>query len=129
MWDSSGLWKMSGIRGRLGEALCAEYLRKRGYEILAAGYHSRFGEIDIIAAKRGIVAFVEVKLRSDARFAAAREAVSASKQEKLRRTALFWLSENGDSLQPRFDVCEIYLPQGEQAARARINYMENAFGG
>ncbi|MBO5646081.1 MAG: YraN family protein [Clostridia bacterium] len=118
---------MSKLRGRLGEELCAAYLRRRGYEILSVSYHSRYGEIDIIAAKGGIVAFTEVKLRENGTFAAALEAVDSHKRERIRRTALMWLSENGDALQPRFDVCEIYLPAGTDPARAKINYLENAF--
>ena len=118
---------MSKLRGRMGEDICAAYLRRRGYEILASSYHSRYGEIDIIAAKGGIVAFVEVKLRENGSFAAALEAVDAHKRERIRRTALMWLAANGDALQPRFDVCEIYLPAGAQPSGAKINYMENAF--
>jgi len=54
---------MSTLRGRQGEAMAAQYLRKHGYDVIAAGYHSRFGEIDLIARKRKQIVFVEVKLR------------------------------------------------------------------
>lgn len=115
------------LRGRMGEALCAEHLRKKGYELLASGYRSRFGEIDLIAKKRGVVAFVEVKLRRDDRFAAAMEQVGPQKQERIRKTALAWIAQNGDALQPRFDVCEVYLPEDGDARAAKINYLEDAF--
>ncbi|MBR3691645.1 MAG: YraN family protein [Clostridia bacterium] len=118
---------MNKLRGRMGEELAAAYLRRKGYEILAAGYHSRYGEIDIVAAKKGIVAFVEVKLRDNGSFAAAMEAVDRHKQEKLRRTALMWIAQNGDALQPRFDVCEVYMPARTDPAKAKISYKENAF--
>ena len=56
---------MSTLLGSWGEAKSAEYLRKNGYKIEAMNYNSRFGEIDIIARKKKIIAFVEVKLRKD----------------------------------------------------------------
>ena len=115
------------LRGRMGEAITAEYLRRRGYRLLGTNYRSRFGEIDLIAARRGIVAFVEVKLRANAGFAAALEQVGSAKQERIRKTALLWIAEHGEELQPRFDVCEVYLPIGAQEKDARLNYIENAF--
>lgn len=109
------------LQGRAGEACAAEYLRKKGWEIIAASYRSRFGEIDLIARRRGTVAFVEVKLRRSDAFAAACEAVDARKQERLRRTAACWLAESGGDWDCRFDVIEVYTGSG------RINHIENAF--
>lgn len=109
------------LAGREGEARAAQYLRRRGWTVLDANYRSRFGEIDLIARKRNTVAFVEVKLRRDARFAAAAEAVTPRKQEKLRLTAQQWIAEHGDALDLRFDIIEIYTASGE------INHIENAF--
>ena len=48
----------ASLVGRRGEAQAADYLRRRGYRIIEAGYRSRYGEIDLIAEKRGIVAIV-----------------------------------------------------------------------
>ncbi len=50
--------------GLFGEAETAKYLRKNGYTLLAHSYRCRFGEIDLIAQKKGMLCFVEVKLRS-----------------------------------------------------------------
>ncbi len=116
------------LRGRMGEALAADYLRRKRYTLLACNYHSRFGEIDLIAKKRGVVAFVEVKLRADGAFLSAMEQVDAHKRERILRTAMCWIAAHNDGLQPRFDVCEIYLPRGEDPSKARVNYLENAFG-
>ena len=116
------------LAGREGEARAAQYLRRHGWTVLDANYRSRFGEIDLIARKRNTVAFVEVKLRRDARFAAAAEAIHAAaeavtprKQERLRLTAQQWIAEHGDALDLRFDIIEIYTVSGE------INHIENAF--
>ena len=70
----------SNLLGAWGEALAAEYLRKKRYKILASGYRCRFGEIDLIAASRTYLVFVEVKLRKSADFAQAREFVDLKKQ-------------------------------------------------
>lgn len=85
------------------------------------------GEIDIIAEDGRYLAFVEVKLRKDGRYGAACEAVTLSKQRKLRVTAEFYLMRHPTSLQPRFDVAEVYAPQGISTERPDIYYIENAF--
>ena len=116
------------LLGRWGEALVAEDLRKRGYAILASGYRSRFGEIDLIAADRGHLVFVEVKLRRDDAFAPGRAAVDLRKQARLRTTAELYLAAHPENtLQPRFDVAEVYAPRGMQTGKPHIIYIENAF--
>ena len=109
------------LRGRAGEASAAAYLRKKGWEIVAASYRCRFGEIDLIARKKRTVAFVEVKLRKNDRFAPAYEAVTERKRERLRTTAACWLAEDGGDWDCRFDVVEIYTDSGE------LRHIENAF--
>ena len=115
------------LSGAWGEALAAEYLRKKRYKILAAGYRSRFGEIDLIAQDKKYLLFVEVKLRKNSDFARAMEYVDRRKQDRLRVTASMYLSENPTKLQPRFDVIEIYAPEGTETANPEINHMEDAF--
>ncbi len=117
----------SKLLGAWGEATAAEYLRKKRYKLLATGYHSRFGEIDLIVRDSRYIVFVEVKLRKTAKFAAAREYVDLRKQDKIRTTAAVYLSSNPTVLQPRFDVIEIYAPEGCATARPEIIHMEDAF--
>jgi putative endonuclease len=114
------------LLGKWGEAVAAEFLRKKGYEIVGVNYKSRFGELDLIAKKGKIVAFIEVKLRKNPDFAYARENVGASKQKRIKTTAEIWISENRCGLQPRFDVIEIYAPEGYNG-KADIEHIENAF--
>jgi len=113
--------------GRWGEALAAEELRKKGYTILASGWRCRFGEIDLIAANRSYICFVEVKLRKNAAYGQAAAFVDRRKQEKLRTTAQMYLAEHQTTLQPRFDVFEIYAPQGTGTAKPVFHHLENAF--
>lgn len=117
----------SNLLGAWGEALAAEYLRKKHYKILASGYRCRFGEIDLIAANRTYLVFVEVKLRKSPNFAAAMEYVDYRKQERLRATASMYLAQNPTQLRCRFDVIEIYAPEGLNTAHPQINHMEDAF--
>ena len=79
--------------GSWGEERAAQYLRRRGYKILARNYSCRGGEIDVIASRGKYVAFVEVKLRKSAAFAEAREFVTRAKQQRIIMTAELWLGE------------------------------------
>ena len=71
--------------------------------------------------------FVEVKLRKSDSFAKAYEFVDVYKQNRLRSTAALYLSQNPTQLQPRFDVIEIYAPEGTETVRPEIIHMEDAF--
>ena len=115
------------MSGAWGEALAAQYLQKKRYKVIATNYRSRFGEIDLIVCNRKYLVFVEVKLRKSARFAQAREYVDTRKQDKLRVTASLYLSQYPTDLQPRFDVIEIYAPEGMATAAPEIYHMEDAF--
>ncbi|BDF67570.1 UPF0102 protein [Oscillospiraceae bacterium] len=115
------------LLGRWGEALVAADLRGKGFDLVAAGWHCRMGEIDLIASDGRYLCFVEVKLRKNARFAQAREAVDRRKQEKLRLAAQLYLAENPTWLQPRFDVAEVYAPEGTATRQPKIQYIEDAF--
>ena len=117
----------SDLLGGWGEALAAEYLRKKRYEIVASRYRCRFGEIDLIVKNKKYLAFVEVKLRKSGSFAAAREFVDYRKQNRLRTTASIYLAQNPTNLQPRFDVIEIYAPEGMDTVNPVINHLEGAF--
>ena len=117
----------SKLTGAWGEALAAEYLRKHRFTVVAAGYHCRFGEIDLIVQDKKHLVFVEVKLRKSADFAAAMEYVDRRKQEKLRTAAQLYLGQHPTQLQPRFDVVEIYAPQGRDTVSPLVRRLENAF--
>lgn len=117
----------SRLLGRWGEGLAADYLRQRGYQILASGWRCRYGEIDLIAADETYLCFVEVKLRRSDAYGRAGEFVDWRKREKLRSTAQMYLTEHPTQLQPRFDVVEIYAPQGLRTQKPEIALWENAF--
>ena len=115
------------LLGKWGEALVAEDLRKKGWQVLAAGYRCRLGEIDLISRKGRFIVFLEVKLRKSEDYGRAAEAVDRRKQSRLRATAQLYLAQRPTDLQPRFDVAEVYAPQGMETPAPRIGYIENAF--
>lgn len=115
------------LLGRWGEALAADELRRKGFRVVAAGWTCRFGEIDLVAEDKKYISFTEVKLRKNADFAQAREFVDRRKQERVRAAAQMYLVEHPTQLQPRFDVVEIYTPDGMQTKRPKLIFLENAF--
>ena len=97
--------------GKIGEQLAARYLRNNGYKILSQNFRmGRYGEIDIIADKEGVLTFIEVKTRTSKRFGSPAESVTYDKQRKIRRVAEYYLMITGKmSCMPviAFDVIEI----------------------
>lgn len=118
--------------GGFGEALCCDYLKEKGYQILFCNYSCAWGEIDVIAKKGTYIAFVEVKTRSENSMVSPVEAVTPSKRRKIIKTATCYLNgycgASCAALQPRFDIAQIYLQRGEVLTATRIEYIENAFG-
>jgi putative endonuclease len=102
-------------RGRCGEDMAWEYLRKRGYKILERNYRCRYGEIDLIAKDGETIVFVEVKSRRSAAFGEPEASVGLAKQKKISTVALCYLEEKYLHDQPaRFDVVSILTVAGEQ---------------
>lgn len=119
----------AALLGRWGEKQAAGYLHQKGYRLSAAGYRCRMGEIDLIAQKGRELAFVEVKLRRNARFAEPREQVTAAKQRRILLAARNFLAQHPEYGEHycRFDVAEVYAPDGLQTAKPEIRYYEHAF--
>ena len=117
----------NNIVGAWGESVAAEYLKKKHFKIVAMNYRCRFGEIDLIVSNKSYLVFVEVKLRKSNQFANACEFVDYHKQNRLRTTADYFLSEYQTNLQPRFDVIEIYAPDGVDTRNPVILHLEDAF--
>ena len=94
---------------KAGEAAARGYLTRAGYRIVDCNFRTRFGEIDIIAQAGEYLVFVEVKYRADASKGNPLEAVGPAKQERVRRTAAWYLMKKGISQEVpcRFDVVGI----------------------
>lgn len=112
--------------GDFGERVAALYLEKKGYKILCRNYRVKGGEIDIIAEKDGIIAFVEVKTRAPDYISGGFEAVTNRKKRLIIKTAEQYSFKHPHELQPRFDAVEI-ITDGKRVTG--FNYVENAFDG
>ena len=94
--------------GDAGEERACEYLRRRGWTIAARNVRRGPGEIDIVARKRGVIAFIEVKRRTSTRFGSPAEAVNPEKRKRIARAAAIYMQERGmEDSKIRFDVIEI----------------------
>ncbi|WP_277668287.1 YraN family protein [Caproiciproducens galactitolivorans] len=116
---------MNNASGKTGEDYAARYLEDMGFQITARNYHSRFGEIDIIAENKEFIVFVEVKTRNKNYEVSPLEAVSLGKQKKIGKTAILYLQSNPSDLQPRFDVIGMTTDAGNRILS--IEHIENAF--
>jgi putative endonuclease len=114
---------VSTEKGRKAENKAALYLRIRGYRILDRNARLGRGELDIVAVKNDILAFIEVKLRPDRD--AGLLSVHADKQARLRSAATSWLVCHPafQHLQCRFDL--IILTPGK--LRSRIEHLQDVF--
>ena len=115
------------LLGAFGEDAACRYLKRQGYKIEGRNYACRLGEVDIIARDRKYIVFVEVKLRKNADFGTAAEFVTPAKQRRVILTAQMWLRLNPTNLQPRFDVIEVYAPDGLETKKPEIHHLEDAY--
>ena len=110
--------------GRIGEAVAARWLRRRGWRVVAERFRSGRRDVDLIVERGGTVAFVEVKTRRDTAFGDPIEAVSWRKRRELIRSAKVWTDRFGPpGVSYRFDVIGVVVIGQD----ARIRYVENAF--
>ncbi|MGR6432284.1 YraN family protein [Rhizobium sp. PAMB 3174] len=112
--DGSSRKRSAYRRGLLSEYIAAVFLMFRGYRILSVRYRTKVGEIDIIARRGDLVAFVEVKARAGEN--AAIDAVGYSTQRRIRSASEIWLSRQPDyaRLSWRYDIVAVvpwHLPR------------------
>lgn len=111
--------KENGSKRALGfqhEEEAVRYLKDQGYRILCRNFSCRQGEIDIVAKEGCYLCFVEVKYRGTARWGDSLSAVDFRKQQRISRTALYYLARHGYGAETpcRFDVVGI-RPQGQHS--------------
>ena len=110
--------------GKWGEDLAAEYLLQKGYSILERNYRCPYGEIDIIAFRNGMIAFVEVKTRNSLKFGRPAASVTKTKQDKIHSTGFTYLSASPLRFKGfSFDVIEILRLQD----KTTINHLPHCF--
>ena len=87
-----GRWR----EGQRGERLAAEHLVGIGYQIIARNQYTRWGEIDLVALKKGHLCFVEVRSWRTAKFGDSAEWIPPKKLARMARLADAWTAEHGD---------------------------------
>ena len=111
--------------GQRGEALVAEWYERAGYEILDRNWRRREGELDLVLGRGRAVVFCEVKTRSSNRFGAPVEAITRTKQRRIRVLAGLWLRERAlGGRDVRFDVASVMVERGGDPV---IDVLEGAF--
>lgn len=120
--------------GVLGEKIAEKYLIKKGYKILARNYVPKFvsgplrGEIDIIAKKKDVISFVEVKALQNGggEIFLPEDKVDFSKQRKIMKMAESWLMENKISLDNKWQIDVISAIIDFENKKAKLRHFQNA---
>ena len=111
--------------GDFGENIARAFLESKGYTILAQNFRFKRREIDIIVCDNEYIVFIEVKTRTNIAFSLPSQSVSAAKQNSIISAAQGWLFENETTLQPRFDVIEIY--RNIKTDKNYVRHIQSAF--
>lgn len=115
----------STLLGAYGEQLAGKYLRQNGYKIKAANFKTYTGEIDVIALKKDVLCFIEVKTRQVGGMFPPADAVDVHKQENIRSCASVYINKWAPNTKNmRFDIIEVIVDGREFKS---LNHIENAF--
>jgi len=115
------------VTGIAGEEYTARLVEEMGMRVLERNFTSRTGEIDLIAQHGQSICFIEVKTRREGGMVSGELAITAAKQRKIIKTALYWMMMRKNRLQPRFDVCVVVT--GRDGGPISHEYYEAAFDG
>jgi putative endonuclease len=111
--------------GDRGEQLAAGFLADRGWVILHRNYRIGHREIDLVARRNEVVAFIEVKTRGGLGYGHPLEAITRKKRKEIQQVAAAWIEAHGSPNDVyRFDAVAILLPAGGQP---HIEHVEDAW--
>jgi len=106
--------------GKFGQDLSAEFLQKRGCQIIDHNFYTRLGEIDLIARDKNQLVFVEVKTRLGHNFGLPEEALNSDKAKKMKEAASEYLMQNNiNSDNYRFDLIAVEINKRDKKAQIR----------
>ncbi len=105
--------------GLKGERSARRFLKRKGYKILEKNFKSPFGEVDVIARRGEVIAFIEVKTRLTDSFGSPSQAVTPERQKRYFNAARYYFAGRQIDFVVRFDIIEVF--------RGEINHIENAF--
>jgi putative endonuclease len=114
-------------KGRLAEDMACRHLQRQGLSLLQKNFHSRFGEIDLIMQHEQTLVFVEVRYRKNRDFGGPAASITQAKQEKIQKTALYYMQHKGREFNARFDVLAICGDDLRKPQQLHIEWIKNAF--
>ena len=117
--------------GEIGENVAVHFLQTKGYSIVERNYTKKWGEIDIVAQKEGILHFIEVKAKSidfninhiQVDYYKPEDGMHPWKIQRLSRTIQTYLIERKIKREWQFDLITLYLD--DKAKKAKVGFMEN----
>lgn len=112
------------LLGKKGEKFTIKYLKKHKYKILLRNFNNHIGEIDIIAANKEYIVFVEVKTRHDDTLLPPRFSVDTKQKNNIINTSEYFMRKYKTDLKRRYDISEVFV---DKKGDMSINYIENAF--
>ena len=116
------------IQGRKAETHVARWLKLRGWKILAQRFKVSEGEVDLIARRKNIIAFVEVKQRQT--LPVTEDIVTETNVSRVMAAAEIWVEQDFDSLGTEFEIrFDLALIEGDVGPLSKVKYIENAFIG
>lgn len=122
------------VTGDLGEAIAARFVKRQEFHIITRNYRKKWGELDIVAVKDGILHFFEVKSTKVSRFTRIRDRHSGYRPEehvhhakvvRLRRTIQSFLAETGKGPECVFNVHVLVVYLDMKQSTARIRWIKN----
>jgi len=116
------------IEGRKAEDHAARWLKLRGWKILETRFKVPEGEVDLIARRKNIIAFVEVKQRE--KLSVTEDILTRTNITRVMDAAEIWVGRNFEALGPDFEIrFDLALIEGRVHPLAKVKYLENAFSG
>ena len=114
-------------KGKVAEAIACDHLENNGLQLIDKNFNSRYGEIDLIMRHKDSLVFVEVRYRKNLDYGGALASVTPTKQQKIIKTALYYMQKQGREFNARFDVIAITGAMGTSSQPLRIEWIQNAF--
>ncbi len=112
--------------GDFAEQLACDYLQKQGLTLITKNFTSKYGEVDLVMkdTKQANTVFIEVRYRKNQQFGGAATSVTPQKQQRITKTALYYMQQHEPTASVRFDVIAI---DGDIKGDYNLNWIVNAF--
>ena len=103
------------------------HLLAQGLTLLQQNYHCRFGEIDLIMLQQEVLCFIEVKYRNSMKYGGAASAISIQKQNRIIKTALFFITQNDKFKHHSMRFDALLMQQQVACENISIDWIQSAF--